>query len=150
MGLAPHAQSHASHPGARRRRRARNRIFLGLSVAASLFGLGWLALILGTLASQGIDGMSTTLFTLMTPPPGSNGGLANAILGSVLMSAIAVAVGWARAVAVATAMAWAVAVRLGVAVGDGVGVVPVVALCVWVEVGVTVAFFPLLAGISST
>jgi len=75
------------------RRRARNRIFLGLSVAASLFGLGWLALILGTLASQGIDGMSTTLFTLMTPPPGSNGGLANAILGSVLMSAIAVAVG---------------------------------------------------------
>lgn len=76
-----------------RRRRMRNRLFLLLSVAASLFGLAWLALILGTLISQGTGGMSTTLFTLMTPPPGSNGGLANAILGSVLMSAIAVFVG---------------------------------------------------------
>jgi phosphate transport system permease protein len=76
-----------------RRRRMRNRMFLALSIAASLFGLGWLALILGTLVSRGAGGMSTTLFTLMTPPPGSNGGLANAILGSVLMSAIAVFVG---------------------------------------------------------
>src|SRR5437588_6627343 len=76
-----------------RRRRSRNRLFLVLSVAASLFGLAWLALILGTLVSQGVGGMNTTLFTLMTPPPGSNGGLANAILGSVLMSGIAVLVG---------------------------------------------------------
>jgi phosphate transport system permease protein len=76
-----------------RRRRGRNRLFLALSVASSLFGLAWLALILGTLVSQGAGGMSTTLFTLMTPPPGSNGGLANAILGSVLMSAIAVVIG---------------------------------------------------------
>jgi len=76
-----------------RRRRNRNLIFLLLSIAASLFGLGWLALILGTLLSRGIGGMDTTLFTLMTPPPGSNGGLANAILGSVMMSTIAVFVG---------------------------------------------------------
>jgi phosphate transport system permease protein len=76
-----------------RRRRIRNRTFLALSVAASLFGLGWLALILGTLLSQGAGGMNTTLLTLMTPPPGSNGGLANAILGSAMMSAIAVIVG---------------------------------------------------------
>jgi len=76
-----------------RRRRIRNRFFLALSIAASLFGLGWLALILGTLVSQGAGGMGTALFTLMTPPPGSNGGLANAILGSAVMSAIAVIVG---------------------------------------------------------
>jgi phosphate transport system permease protein len=76
-----------------RRRRIRNRTFLALSVAASLFGLGWLALILGTLLSQGAGGMNTTLLTLMTPPPGSSGGLANAILGSAMMSAIAVIVG---------------------------------------------------------
>ena len=75
------------------RRRIRNRMFLTLSVASSLFGLGWLALILGTLVSRGTGGLSMTLITLMTPPPGSNGGLANAILGSVIMSALAVIVG---------------------------------------------------------
>jgi len=79
--------------GLYRRRRVRNRVFLVLSIAASLFGLGWLALILGTLISEGAGGMSTTLFTLMTPTPGSNGGLANAIVGSLIMSAIAVFVG---------------------------------------------------------
>lgn len=75
------------------RRRLRNGLFLSLSVAAAGFGIGWLALILGTLVMRGTAGMSTTLFTLMTPPPGSNGGLANAILGSVVMSTMAVAVG---------------------------------------------------------
>jgi phosphate transport system permease protein len=75
------------------RRRLRNGLFLSLSVAAAGFGIGWLALILGTLVTRGTAGMSTTLFTLMTPPPGSNGGLANAILGSVVMSTMAVAVG---------------------------------------------------------
>ena len=76
-----------------RGRRRLNRLFLVLSIGASFFGLAWLALILGTLISQGAGGMGTRLFTLMTPPPGSNGGLANAILGSVLMSAIAVIIG---------------------------------------------------------
>jgi phosphate transport system permease protein len=75
------------------RRRLGNRLFLALSIAAAGFGLGWLALILGTLLLEGVGGMNMRLFTLMTPPPGSNGGLANAILGSVVMSAIAVAVG---------------------------------------------------------
>ncbi len=75
------------------RRRVRNRMFLALSVAAAAFGIGWLALILGTLVLNGAAGLSPTLFTLMTPPPGSNGGLANAILGSVVMSALAVAIG---------------------------------------------------------
>jgi len=75
------------------RRRVRNRFFLALSVAAAGFGIGWLALILGTLLVRGADGMSVTLFTQMTPPPGSNGGLANAILGSIVMSGLAVGIG---------------------------------------------------------
>lgn len=75
------------------RRRFSNRLFLALSIAAAGFGLAWLAAILGALITQGIDGISWKMFTEMTPPPGSDGGLANAIVGSLIMSAIAVAVG---------------------------------------------------------
>ena len=64
-----------------------------LSVAAAIFGLIWLGFILGSLLSQGVAALSPTLFTQSTPPPGSQGGLANAILGSVLMSVLAVLVG---------------------------------------------------------
>ena len=74
-------------------RRIRNRIFLSLSVAAAGFGLGWLALILGELLWQGLGGLRPALFLEMTPAPGSDGGLANAICGSLLMSTIAVLVG---------------------------------------------------------
>lgn len=74
-------------------RRIRNNIFLALSVAAAGFGLGWLGLILGELLWQGAGGLTRSLFTEMTPPPGSDGGLANAIFGSAIMSAIAVAAG---------------------------------------------------------
>ena len=75
------------------RRRVRNGIFIALSMAAAGFGIGWLALILGTLVIEGASGMSTTLFTLPTPPPGSSGGVSNAIFGSLVMSALAVVVG---------------------------------------------------------
>jgi phosphate transport system permease protein len=75
------------------RRRFRNGAFLSLSVAAAGFGIGWLTLILGSLIVQGIAGISPKLFMEMTPPPGSDGGLANAIAGSLIMSAVAVAVG---------------------------------------------------------
>ncbi|HEX3664121.1 MAG TPA: phosphate ABC transporter permease PstA [Rhizomicrobium sp.] len=75
------------------RRRLRNRIFIALSVGAAAFGIGWLALILGVLTVEGASGMNGTLFTQMTPPPGSSGGVANAIFGSVVMSALAVVVG---------------------------------------------------------
>ena len=74
-------------------RRIRNRLFLSLSVAAAGFGLGWLALILGELIWKGIGGMSPSLFTEMTPPPMETGGLANAIFGSVVISALAVLAG---------------------------------------------------------
>jgi len=76
-----------------RGRKRRNGFFLTLSVFAALFGLIWLGLILYSLFYNGFASLSGTLFTEMTPPPGSNGGLANAILGSVLMSALAVAAG---------------------------------------------------------
>ena len=51
-----------------------------------IFGLFWLAWILITLAHHGIAGLSVQLFTRMTPPPGSSGGLLNAIYGSLAMS----------------------------------------------------------------
>lgn len=75
------------------RRKIRNRLFLSLSVAATIFGLGWLASIMITLVSRGLEGFSTRLFTEMTPPPGSDGGLLNAMAGSLMMSVIAVIVG---------------------------------------------------------
>jgi phosphate transport system permease protein len=75
------------------RRKAVNGMFLTLSVLAALFGLVWLAFILGDLGYNGIASISPKLFTEMTPPPGSDGGLLNAIAGSLLMSALAVAAG---------------------------------------------------------
>jgi phosphate transport system permease protein len=75
------------------RRRAANSLFIVLSIGAAIFGLIWLGFILGSLLSQGVAALSPTLFTESTPPPGSSGGLANAILGSVMMSVLAVVVG---------------------------------------------------------
>ena len=75
------------------RRRLTNAVFIALSVSAALFGLIWLTFILGGLLVDGISALSPTLFTEITPPPGSKGGLANAIGGSILMSTIAVAAG---------------------------------------------------------
>jgi phosphate transport system permease protein len=74
-------------------RRKNNAIATGLAWLAAGFGLFWLMLILGTLVYEGGCGLSPTVFTQMTPPPGSTGGLANAIAGSLLMSAIGVAIG---------------------------------------------------------
>lgn len=75
------------------RRRFRNRVFLALSVAAAGFGIGWLALILGSLVVNGTVALDATVFTQITLSPGEHGGLANAIIGSVIMSALAVFVG---------------------------------------------------------
>jgi phosphate transport system permease protein len=75
------------------RRRIRSGIFLGLSVGATLFGLGWLGVILGTLLYEGFSGIDIAMFTESTPPPGEMGGLLNAIAGSLMMGTIAVAVG---------------------------------------------------------
>jgi phosphate transport system permease protein len=75
------------------RRRVANVGFIMLSIGAAIFGLIWLAFILAALLAQGVTAISPMLFTQSTPPPGMPGGLANAILGSVMMSVIAVAAG---------------------------------------------------------
>ncbi len=51
------------------RRRMKNRIALTLSMATMAFGLFWLVWILFSTVVRGIDGMSLSLFTEMTPPP---------------------------------------------------------------------------------
>ena len=71
------------------RRRRRNVITMVLSLCATLLGLGWLVLILGVLLWEGFSGLSLRVFTEMTPPPGSSGGLLNAIAGSVVITALA-------------------------------------------------------------
>jgi len=77
--------------------RARKRIDTIAKIACGLataFGLSWLVLILYTLLVNGLPGLSLAIFTEMTPPPGTQGGgLANAIIGSVMMTAIGVAIG---------------------------------------------------------
>jgi phosphate transport system permease protein len=80
-------------PGLVQRRKLVNVIALITATAMTLFGLFWLAWILWTTFSQGAAALSPRLFTEMTPPPGSDGGLLNAIFGSLLMVALGVAVG---------------------------------------------------------
>ena len=75
------------------RRRIANGVFIALSLGAAVFGLIWLTFILYALLKNGIAALSPTLFTEATPPPGSKGGLSNAIVGSVVMSLGAVALG---------------------------------------------------------
>jgi len=74
-------------------RKAKNAAFLTLSLAATLTGLACLAAILWTLISHGLAGLSTSLFTEMTPPPGSEGGLLNAIYGSAIMTLVGILIG---------------------------------------------------------
>jgi len=75
------------------RRRLTNAVFIALSLGAALFGLVWLAFILGALLKEGVSALSLSLFTQPTPPPGMAGGLSNAIFGSVVMSLGAVLLG---------------------------------------------------------
>ena len=80
----------SSHYAARRRR---NGIMLSLSLAATLLGLGWLIVILFVLLWEGFSGLSLAVFTEMTPPPGSDGGLLNPIVGSLILTVLAVFIG---------------------------------------------------------
>ncbi|NBS02473.1 MAG: phosphate ABC transporter permease PstA [Rhizobiales bacterium] len=71
-----------------------NLLAMGLCYGATLFGLTWLVMILGTLVSNGLPGLSLDLLTQNTPPPNSTGGgLANAIVGSLMLTAIGVGIG---------------------------------------------------------
>ena len=71
------------------RRRLANSVFIVLSISAAIFGLIWLAFILGSLLSNGVAALTPTLFTMSTPPPGEAGGLLNAIVGSLVMCSLA-------------------------------------------------------------
>lgn len=75
------------------RRRLINLISLSVSVLAMAFGLFWLGWILFTLLLHGIPGLSLAVFTQTTPPPGSDGGLINAIIGSLMMTALGTLIG---------------------------------------------------------
>jgi phosphate transport system permease protein len=83
----------ADNPTYRRRRRM-NKVMMSVSSAALLFGLFWLAwIILVLLYEGGTALLRPALFTQMTPPPGGDGGLANAIFGSVLMAGAGTLIG---------------------------------------------------------
>lgn len=86
-------------------RRRRNNVAVGLSIAATIFGLTWLVVILGVLLWQGFSGLSVAVFTQMTPPPGSAGGLLNPIIGSLILTFIAVAIGTPLGILAGTYMA---------------------------------------------
>jgi phosphate transport system permease protein len=76
-----------------RRRQRFNKLMLGLSGATVVFGLFWLCWIILTLFTKGGSALSLTLLTESTPPPGADGGLLNAIMGSVMMAAVATVLG---------------------------------------------------------
>ncbi|CAP43866.1 phosphate transport system permease protein [Bordetella petrii] len=79
--------------GIYRRRHLVNKVMLTISLAALAFGLFWLFWIILTLLVKGAPALSLTLFTEITPPPGQQGGLINAIIGSLLMAGVGTLVG---------------------------------------------------------
>jgi phosphate transport system permease protein len=88
-----------------RARRRRSGIAMALCLAATLFGLACLALVLGTLLVKGLAGFSLNVFTQMTPPPGADGGLLNPIIGSLIMTTLGVLFGTPIGILAGTYMA---------------------------------------------
>jgi len=88
-----------------RRRRIVNYFNMTASVLVTLLGIFLLAAILITLVRYGIDGLSLNLFTKMTPGPGNSGGLLNAIVGSLIMTVLGIAIGAHVGVLAATYLA---------------------------------------------
>ncbi|MBO0763517.1 MAG: phosphate ABC transporter permease PstA [Hyphomicrobiaceae bacterium] len=86
-------------------RRRRNAMMIVLAWFAALFGMAWLALILGALLWEGLSGVSLRAFTEMTPPPGSGGGLLNPIVGSLILTGLGVAIGTPIGILAGTYMA---------------------------------------------
>jgi len=86
-------------------RHRRNRIMMGLSLAATLMGLAWLVVILAVLLWEGLSGLSLAVFTEMTPPPGGTGGLLNPIVGSLMLTILAVLIGTPIGILAGTYMA---------------------------------------------
>src|SRR6185312_13474606 len=92
-------------PGRFAARRRRDAVATAFAYAATIFGLGWLVLILGALVWYGISGLSLSVFTEITPPPGAAGGLLNAIVGSLIMTGLAVVIGTPVGILAGTYMA---------------------------------------------
>ncbi len=76
-----------------RRRKVTNIVALGMATIATGFGLIWLVSILATTLVNGFEALNLKLITQMTPPPGSDGGLLNAIYGSAAMIIVALLLG---------------------------------------------------------
>ena len=87
------------------RRRAVDALAFLFASGATLCGLFWLFWILWTTFRQGLGAINLALFTQMTPPPGSAGGLLNAFYGSVVMILLAVVIGAPLGVAAGTYLA---------------------------------------------
>lgn len=87
------------------RRKLIDIVALLFATAATGFGLVWLVWILWTTFAEGVAAISPALFTEMTPPPGSSGGLLNAFYGSAVMIGIALVVGTPIGIAAGTYLA---------------------------------------------
>jgi phosphate transport system permease protein len=87
------------------RRKAGDVAFKAFCVAVTALALLALAAILWSLVSQGVKGLNLDLFIRSTPAPGSHGGLANAIVGSIMMCALAMVMALAVGVLAGTWLA---------------------------------------------
>ncbi len=85
-----------------RRRRVTDVVAKVLGVAATAFGLFWLSWILLVTLSNGLQALTPNILTQNTPPPGSEGGLANALFGSLEMSVLGVLIGAPLGIAAGT------------------------------------------------
>jgi phosphate transport system permease protein len=85
-----------------RRRRATDVLAKALGTAATAFGLFWLAWILLVTLENGLHALTPRIFTDSTPPPGAEGGLANALFGSLEMSFLGVLIGAPLGIAAGT------------------------------------------------
>jgi phosphate transport system permease protein len=74
------------------RRRAYNALFVAFCAAATVVAVGALALIFWSLVSKGGGGLDLAVFTRSTPAPGSQGGLLNAIVGSLMLCGLAMVI----------------------------------------------------------
>ncbi len=91
--VAPARTASGSRNSLYMQRRIKNVAAQLLAILATLFGLFWLGWIMWTTLSKGISSLNLALFTQMTPPPGDSGGMANAFMGSVIMSLLGVVIG---------------------------------------------------------